>query len=145
MNHVPSPARRARFAGLLLAAALPACQVGGSSRVLALKGEAAPTEIILAVARAAQTCWFKSADSAFAAYRLADEVNSPAGRPRVLLVPRRDPSALPVLVIQAETKGTTASGTFSDIQAYGPLLSSAHGERIAGDVRRWASGDNACA
>lgn len=123
---------------------LAACQVGAPSEALSLKSGSTPTEVVLAIGRSAQTCWFKTKDHAFAGYRLADEVNSPSGRPRVLLVPRRDPSALPVLVIQAEKKGDKASGTYTDVQAYGPLLASPHGSRITGDVRRWASGDTAC-
>lgn len=123
---------------------LSACQ-SNASRVLSLKSEARPTDIIVGIAKTAQSCWFASGDPAFAAYRLADEVNSYSGRPRLLLVPRNDPSALPALVIQAETKGSTASGTFSDVQAYGPLLSSPQASRITADVRRWTTGGTSCA
>lgn len=96
------------------------------------------------IAKAAQTCWFKSKDVAFRNYRLANEVNSPAGRPRILLVPKSDPSALPKLVVQAEKKGDTTSGNFTDIQAYGPILSTSSGSRITNDVKRWATGNGEC-
>lgn len=141
----PAGAFRTIIATALLLPALAACQMGGPSRILSLKSQTGPTDIILAIGKAAQTCWFAKNETAFATYRLADEVNSHSGRPRLLLVPKHDPSALPVLVIQAETKGDAASGTYSDVQAYGPLLSSPHASRITGDVQRWASGDMSCA
>lgn len=122
---------------------LAACQLG-PSQALSLKSNDDATQIMVAIATAAQTCWFKSRDIAFSGYRLANEVNSPAGRPRVLLVPKRDPSALPLLVIQAERRGDTASGTYTDIQTFGPILSSSHGKRITDDVKRWSNGNRDC-
>ena len=122
---------------------LAACQLG-PSQALSLKSNDDATQIMVAIASAAQTCWFKSKDIAFSGYRLANEVNSPAGRPRVLLVPKRDPAALPLLVIQAERRGDTASGTYTDIQTFGPILSSSQGKRITDDVKRWSSGNKDC-
>lgn len=144
MTSRPSPSPRFLAALVAIVSSLAGCQLGAPSDALSLKSKNDPTDIMVAVGKAAQTCWFKSKDRAFTGYRLADEVNSPAGRPRLLLVPRRDPGALPALVIQAETRGDAATGTFSDVQAYGPLLSSPHGKRITDDVRRWAGGDSSC-
>ena len=126
---------------ILLAAT--ACQ-GTGTEVLGLKNEADARQVMVTIAEAVQTCWFKSKDGAFTDYRLANELNSPAGRPRLLLVPRSRPDDLPLLVIQAENKGSTASGRFADIQTYGPLLSSENGARIREDVTRWAGGNTAC-
>jgi hypothetical protein len=123
---------------------LSACQPGLPSQALTLKSESQPTDVMVAVARSAQDCWFRSNDRAFREYRLADEVNSPAGRPRILLVPRQDPAALPLLVVQAEQRGDLASGRYTDIQTFGPILASPSGKRIADDVRRWSGGDRAC-
>jgi hypothetical protein len=132
--------------GMLLSMAsfLAACQLGAPSEALSLKSNDDATQIIVAIATAAQICWFKSKDIAFSGYRLANEVNSHAGRPRVLLVPKRDPGALPLLVIQAERRGDAASGTYTDIQTFGPILSSSHGKRITDDVKRWSDGNRDC-
>ncbi|ACP25387.1 hypothetical protein NGR_c16220 [Sinorhizobium fredii NGR234] len=89
------------------------------------------------VALGANGCWFKSGDPAFKAYRLAPELNSFSGRPRILLVPRKSPEARPLAVIQAE-------GHPARLQAFGPLLSEPVGTRITTDVRRWAAGDEGC-
>ncbi|MDK1373045.1 MULTISPECIES: hypothetical protein [unclassified Sinorhizobium] len=89
------------------------------------------------VALGANGCWFKSGDPAFKAYRLAPELNSFSGRPRILIVPRKSPEARPLAVIQAE-------GHPARLQAFGPLLSESVGTRITTDVRRWAAGDEGC-
>ncbi|MEC9342217.1 MAG: hypothetical protein VYD64_00070 [Pseudomonadota bacterium] len=126
-------------AALLLLVWLPlACQ-GGASQALSLKSDDEPLQVMLSVGRTAQDCWFASKDPAFGGFRLADETNSHSGRPRLLLVPRRDPGGLPKLVIQAERiDGMT------DIQVYGPALATSLGTRITGDVKRWSAGDKAC-
>ncbi|OAP42583.1 hypothetical protein AU381_15490 [Sinorhizobium glycinis] len=89
------------------------------------------------IALGANGCWFKSGDPAFKAYRLAPELNSFSGRPRILLVPRKSPEARPLAVIQAE-------GHPARLQAFGPLLSEPVGTRMTSDVRRWAAGDEGC-
>ncbi|MFZ1816151.1 MAG: hypothetical protein WBO55_13385 [Rhizobiaceae bacterium] len=123
---------------------LTACQTGKPADPLSISSSTDPVEQMVFIAKAAQKCWFQSKDRAFTGYRMANEVNSPAGRPRILLVPKRDPGALPLLVVQAETKGDAASGRFTNIQTFGPILSTSNGERIANDVRRWGNGDAAC-
>lgn len=130
---------------LWLAPALAACQTGGSpSQSLSVNSKKPPVDAMVSIARAAQTCWFKSKDHAFRDLRMSNEVNSPAGRPRFLLVKRVDPNGLPLLVVQAEQKGDTTSGKFTLIQAFGPLLETSNGKRITGDVRRWSTGSTAC-
>jgi len=89
------------------------------------------------VALGANACWFKSGDAAFAAYRLAPELNSFSGRPRILVVHKGSPEGRPLLVVQAE-------GTPSKLDAFGPMMQSATGPRIVKDVTRWASGGKAC-
>lgn len=131
----------ASFAGVTL---LAACQQGQPSDALRIRSETAATELVASIARIAQTCWFKSKDRAFASYRLANEVNSSAGRPRFLLVPKRDPGGLPLLVVQAEQVIDPASGPYTDLQTYGPALQSVNGRRITDDVRRWSQGDSSC-
>ncbi len=62
------------------------------------------------VALGANSCWFKSGDAAFKNYRLAPELNSFSGRPRILIVPRKSPEARPLAVIQAEGQPARLAG-----------------------------------
>ncbi|OWV83897.1 hypothetical protein ATY75_04840 [Rhizobium sp. N122] len=89
------------------------------------------------VALGANACWFKSGDPAFAAYKLAPELNSFSGRPRILLVHKGSPESRPLLVIQAE-------GSPARLQAFGPVMSEPVAGRIAADVNRWSAGNKAC-
>lgn len=149
-NQPPAARRTMRPAdrGILAvfaAALLSACQIAGPGDALSLRTGKAPVDMVTGIAAAAQKCWFGERRAAFAQYRLADEANSPAGRPRLLLVPKGDPTALPLLVIQAEQRGASASGTFTELQAYGPLLDGPLGAGIERDVKRWAGGAANCA
>ena len=76
--------------------------------------------------------------------RMSNEVNSYAGRPRFLLVKRSDPNGLPLLVVQAEKKGSSTSGTYTNIQTFGPLLQTTNGKRITDDVSHWSKGNTDC-
>ena len=89
------------------------------------------------VALGANACWFKSGDAAFKPYRLAPELNSFSGRPRILLVKRNSPESRPLAVIQAE-------GHPARLQAFGPLFSESVGPRMTADIKRWASGETGC-
>ena len=89
------------------------------------------------VAVAANGCWFKSADPAFARYVMAPELNSFTGRPRILVVERSQPTGRPLLVVQAE-------GNPAKLAAFGPMMGGASGARISADVNRWAGGTKSC-
>lgn len=89
------------------------------------------------VALGANKCWFKSGDAAFKSYRLAPELNSFSGRPRILLVKRNSPEARPLAVVQAE-------GHPARLQAFGPLFDEPIGTRMAKDIRHWAGGAEDC-
>ncbi len=89
------------------------------------------------IALAANRCWFKSKDKDFKGYSLAPELNSYSGRPRILVVPARNPGARPLLVVQAE-------GNPARVETFGPMMQQSHGARIANDVNRWISGQSAC-
>jgi hypothetical protein len=89
------------------------------------------------VAVAANGCWFKSSDPAFARYVMAPELNSFTGRPRILVVERSQPTGRPLLVVQAE-------GNPAKLVAFGPMMSGAGGVRISADVNRWATGGKSC-
>lgn len=89
------------------------------------------------VAVGANSCWFKSGDAAFTAYRLAPELTSFSGRPRILVVHKNTPEGRPLLVVQAE-------GNPARLQAFGPMMSEPVASRIAADVTRWSGGGKAC-
>ncbi|MCX8997820.1 hypothetical protein NOF55_11980 [Rhizobiaceae bacterium BDR2-2] len=89
------------------------------------------------VALGANACWFKSGDAAFRPYKLAPELNSFSGRPRILVVPARSPEARPLLVVEAE-------GNPARVSTYGPLMNEASAGRITADVNRWAGGARGC-
>lgn len=129
---------------LLVLALAAGCQTQSSSDALAINAKEEPRAVIVSLAKTAQNCWFKSGDKEFAKFRLAAEVNSHAGRPRFLLVPRNNPGGLPSLVVQAEQRGDTASGRFTRVQTFGPLLETRNGQRITSDVKRWISGNTTC-
>lgn len=124
---------------LFLSASCQQKTESGSSGELSLTTTQSPRQTILKVAKAAQTCWFKTKDPAFVNFRLASEVNSHAGRPRFLLVPKSNLAGLPLLVVQAES----LSGK-TKVQSFGPLLSTDSGKRINADILRWASGNRNC-
>jgi len=90
------------------------------------------------VALSASACWFKSKDPAFKGYRLAPELNSFSGTPRILIVPAHSPESRPLLVVQA-------SGEHAKLSAFGPLMQDGSiSGRISQDVMRWARGGQGC-
>ncbi|OHV83977.1 hypothetical protein [Ensifer sp. LCM 4579] len=127
-----------RFLALALATAslilVAGCQ---SNRPTASPASSAALPTMERIALGASGCWFKSGDPAFKAYRLAPELNSFSGRPRILIVPARSPEARPLAVIQAE-------GQPARLEAFGPLFSESVGTRMSADVRRWAAGNQGC-
>lgn len=80
----------------------------------------------------AHLCWLKDRD--FADYGIVPELDT-TSTPRVLIVPRGKPQALPKAVIVASADGA---------QFYGPLSASPLAGRINGDISRWASGATGC-
>ncbi|WP_312413982.1 hypothetical protein [Shinella sp.] len=130
MRPVPS-------AKLILPLALSAALAGCQTKTPAPKPNGAALPTMERVALGANACWFKSGDPAFKAYRLAPELNSFSGRPRILVVHRNSPESRPLLVVQAE-------GNPAKLDAFGPLMSEPVGARIATDVRRWAAGGKGC-
>ncbi|WP_283194508.1 hypothetical protein [Rhizobium sp. AN80A] len=121
------------FAVAAIAALVASCQ----SKTPAPSQDRSALSTMERVAVAANTCWFKSGDAAFTAYRLAPELNSFSGRPRILVVPRNSPEGRPLLVVQAE-------GNPSKLDAFGPMMDGPARPRIAQDVTRWAGGNKSC-
>jgi hypothetical protein len=114
-----------------MATALLLSAIGGHAAFADVSSEA--NALYDHLAGAMKRCWF-SGDPAFAAYRYAPEVN--AGKPRILLVDRKKPHSLPLLVVEPKRAGTA--------DAYGPLLADALAPRIIADLRRWLKGSAEC-
>jgi hypothetical protein len=118
------------------AALLAACSAPKEKPVAALQIGALP--VMERVALGAARCWFKAKDPAFAAYRLAPELKSFTGTPRILVVKRNAPESLPLLVVQAQ-------GSPARMAAFGPLMQdAAMNARVTTDVNRWARGGKDC-
>jgi hypothetical protein len=89
------------------------------------------------IALSARNCWFRSGDSEFRPYKLAPELNSFSGRPRILIVSARDPQGRPLAVVEGH-------GDPATVDVYGPLLDQSLGSRIKADVERWTGGSTDC-
>jgi hypothetical protein len=119
---------------LVCLAALSACQSTGSKT----GGEnSAAVTLLQHVNENAQTCWIKSKDKDFNGYAVIPELDTQAGRPRILVVDKKASGGLPKLVIEADGKPVKAN-------AYGPLLSAPAGGRISTDLKRWTGGASGC-
>lgn len=119
---------------LLLGACQSSRQPGGS---ISLSSSQAALPTMEMLSQAATSCWFKSKDANFRNYKMAAELNSFSGRPRFLLVPVKQPTARPLLVVQAE-------GNPAKIDVFGPMMGQAVGSKIAHDIRLWAQGQKQC-
>jgi hypothetical protein len=134
----PFPHRLIRLGIVTALAILAGCQSTPTTPgPVALNTQSGALPTMERVTTAASRCWFRSNDPAFAAYRLAPELNSFTGRPRLLIVARNAPESRPLAVIQAE-------GSPARLEAFGPLMSAPLGARIGGDVTRWAAGSENC-
>lgn len=98
-----------------------------------------PQTIMLRVAKQVQACWFKRKDPALKPYKMASELDSYSGKPRILIVPRRNPEGLPKLVAQAERLGGRNQFT-----TFGPLLEGKDGPRLSASLNAWARGKTSC-
>jgi hypothetical protein len=117
------------------AAVLAACS-SKEKPVAALEIGALP--VMERVALGANRCWFKSKDPAFTAYRLAPELKSFTGTPRILVVKKNSPESLPLLVVQAQ-------GSPAKLSAFGPLMQDPTiNARVNKDVSSWARGGKDC-
>jgi len=89
------------------------------------------------IALNARSCWFKSGDRDFAAYRLAPELKSFSDKPRILVVPHDSPNERPLLVVEA-------TGNPARIAAYGPLMQKPVSRKINKNLTDWAQGGQKC-
>ncbi len=119
---------------------LGACaQSKTANQSLARAAQERPQTLMVHVAKQVQACWFKKKDPALRGYKMASELNSFSGKPRILIVPRNNPTGLPKLVAQAERRG--GRNRFS---SFGPLLNTKQGPRLAASLDAWARGSKTC-
>ncbi len=119
----------------LLSVILAACSQRGNPVSIS----ETPQSIVARVENQMKICWFRKANPTLAKYKIASEINSYTGKPRILLVPRNRPGGLPGLVVQAERR----SGG-NDVQVFGPLLEGSGGANLRASVNKWTSGSTAC-
>ena len=131
-SHAPRAGAFVRPALLACALLLPAaCAQTDEAPGASSHGVAVAT--LQKVNAQAHRCWLPDAD--FKAYGIVPELDT-TGTPRLLVVPRGKPRALPNLVIAAHG---------ASVQVYGPLAASPLAPRIGADVSRWAKGATGCA
>ena len=111
--------------------ALTACQTKPNRPSVPAKSTGA-VATLQRINASAYECW--RGDRAFNAYGIIPELDT-TGTPRILVIPKGKPQALPKLVITAAGKS---------VQTFGPLAQSALAPRINADVARWAAGDAGC-
>jgi hypothetical protein len=117
-------------------AALAGCQTGPGAPPVGQDNVAAVT-LLQRVNSSAQTCWIKSKDKDFRGYSVIPELDTGAGKPRILVVQTKAAHGLPKLVIEADGAPVKAS-------MYGPLSDGSLSGRIHADVTRWAAGGTSC-
>ncbi|MDS1135106.1 hypothetical protein [Nitratireductor indicus] len=118
--------------------ALSACQGGPGGTPLSLGvNSGTPVSVLQHINNAGAKCWMRSGDRQFRGLHLIPELDTTAGRPRLLIMKSSDRQGLPQLVIEA-------SGTPPRITTYGPLVTGATGARVNADVTRWAGGPDKC-
>ena len=123
-------------AGML--ALLSACQADRAGGRLALQVDAQDAVSALQrINEAGSACWMRSSDPAFRGLSLVPELDTTAGRPRLLLLERNKAAGLPSLVIEAAGMPVT-------IETYGPLADTSTGARVKADIRRWSGGRLTC-
>lgn len=96
-----------------------------------------PLQLLSAVNENGQKCWIKSGDREFRGLALIPELDTSAGKPRLLIVEKGKAAGLPKLVIEA-------SGDPVKVQTYGPLASSPVSKRINEDVIDWSQNQDDC-
>ena len=132
-------ASRQKYCLILTLISLTACQSSGPAGEFELSVKQNPRKLMVTIARNVQNCWFKRANPNFRKFRMANELNSYAGRPRLLLVPKNNPTGLPSLVVQAQSKDN-----LTRLHVFGPLLATNAGKTISTDLKNWTSGKTTC-
>ncbi len=120
---------------LCILALLAACQKTDGLAPLNVRDNSAAVAVLQKVNASAQNCWRKDKD--FKSLRIIPELDTMAGKPRILIVEAKAAQGLPKLVIEADGKP-------AKIASYGPMADGPLSARINADVARWAGGNSAC-
>ncbi|MBZ0163690.1 MAG: hypothetical protein K8H74_13390 [Notoacmeibacter sp.] len=127
-----------RLAGIAALAVLAGCQSERPGGALhATVDNSAAVAVLQRVNAQAQQCWVGSAERDFAVYRVIPELDTHAGKPRILIVSAKAAQGLPQLVIEG-------SGNPVKLATYGPLTAQPLSARINADITRWATGGSGC-
>ena len=121
-----------KIAVTLSAALLTACTPKPKVTLVRPSSQAIAVATLQKVNTQAHDCWMT--DKAFKAYGLVPELDT-TGTPRILVIPKGKPQALPKLVIASSGRS---------VSTFGPLAQSPLAPRINADVARWASGATGC-
>ncbi len=92
------------------------------------------------VSNQVRRCWYGSGKNDFNSYAAESDVNPLFKRARILLLPKDNLEAKPVLIIEAVNKNSSQA----TVSAYGPLMNGPQASRITNDLKRWVSGSRAC-
>lgn len=117
----------------VLLAFLSGCQTSQTG----MNDNSAAIALLQRVNANAHTCWVRSGDKDFRGYSLIPELDTRAGKPRILIVETKASQGLPKLVIEAD-------GSPPKVTAYGPLAQGPLSTRIKTDVDRWTAGGSSC-
>lgn len=93
-----------------------------------------PRAALQRIAAGAARCW---TDGALADYAVVPELDTTAGRPRILLIEKGEPGSLPALVIEARPDPVR-------LTSFGPLAQSPTSNRVNADIIRWSTGGSSC-
>ncbi len=120
------------MAAALCAALLAGCTPKPKVTLVKPSSQAVAVATLQKVNTQAHDCWMT--DKAFKAYGLIPELDT-TGTPRILVIPKGKPQALPKLVIASNGRS---------VSTFGPLAQSPLAPRINADVARWANGGTSC-
>ena len=93
-----------------------------------------PTAALQRIARNASRCW---SDGEIARYAVIPELDTQAGKPRILLIEKGKANGLPALVIEGEANPTR-------LRTYGPLTRTNVSNRVNDDIFRSSTGVSGC-
>ena len=124
--------RSALTLSVLLAACTTSEPLGGP--LVAEVAAPTPTAALQRIARNAARCW---TGGEIGGYAVIPELDTQAGKPRILLIEKGKPRSLPALVIEGQASPTR-------LRSFGPLASAPLSNRINSDIIRWSTGNDSC-
>ena len=93
-----------------------------------------PRAALSRIASNAARCW---TSGEIADYAVIPELDTTAGKPRILLIEKGKSGSLPALVIEGD-------GSPTRLRSFGPLATDGLSNRINADIIRWSTGGSGC-